>query len=410
MGNNRFLRSTLTAVSLLFSINLFAQHDAHHQPSTTAIVTNVEPQPVLAHALRLKEALSFLGSALSGKDEARLEALKHQPLTAAIVKEVQNILDPYCLAVVDINPESRVKVARGLADAKLIQNGWVSYLVKINNDAGITAQLQVQSPNAATPLYAPSYNPRVDKEKMLSPGQVAQRFVEMQIYRNRPMLPGLSGIKLEYAILQIYSKDAGKREVEMGFNVGQGTQDIGFRNTINILFNIGASVKVKLNVTDDDGSPASMASFLITDGIEHILDDSVQTVEKTVFRLTAAQRHLAPDPKGYKVPPALVGIYPLPGRRVAAFDEFPDFFFQPQIYRSNGEHVLLPAGKYNVTFSRGPEYITQQVQLVVPANVKEHTASFRLKRWLNMSKLGWYCADHHVHAAGCSHYDSPGRR
>ena len=24
-----------------------------------------------------------------------------------------------------------------------------------------------------------------------------------------------------------------------------------------------------------------------------------------------------------------------------------------------------------------------------------------------MSKLGWYCADHHVHAAGCSHYDSP---
>ena len=24
-----------------------------------------------------------------------------------------------------------------------------------------------------------------------------------------------------------------------------------------------------------------------------------------------------------------------------------------------------------------------------------------------MSKLGWFSADHHVHAAGCSHYDSP---
>jgi hypothetical protein len=24
-----------------------------------------------------------------------------------------------------------------------------------------------------------------------------------------------------------------------------------------------------------------------------------------------------------------------------------------------------------------------------------------------MSKLGWYSADHHVHAAGCSHYESP---
>ena len=24
-----------------------------------------------------------------------------------------------------------------------------------------------------------------------------------------------------------------------------------------------------------------------------------------------------------------------------------------------------------------------------------------------MAKLGWYSADHHVHAAGCSHYESP---
>ena len=24
-----------------------------------------------------------------------------------------------------------------------------------------------------------------------------------------------------------------------------------------------------------------------------------------------------------------------------------------------------------------------------------------------MSALGWYSADHHIHAAGCSHYESP---
>ena len=47
------------------------------------------------------------------------------------------------------------------------------------------------------------------------------------------------------------------------------------------------------------------------------------------------------------------------------------------------------------------------MKLVVPAGVKEYSASFQLKRWLNMARLGWYCADHHVHAAGCSHYDSP---
>jgi hypothetical protein len=311
--------------------------------------------------------------------------------------------------MININPESRVKVLRGPAKAKLIQNGWVSYLVKVNNEAGVTAQLEVQSPNAATPLYAPSFDHRVDEKKRLTPGQVANRFLEMQLYRNRPMLPNLSGLKLEYAILQIYSKDAGQREVELGFNVGQGTQDIGFRNMVNILFSISHSVKVTLNIKDDDGSP-TMASFLITDGIERVLDDSVHTIANADLRLVAAQRDLRPNFfsfKDYKVPATLIGIYPLPSRRVAAHDEYPDFFFQPQIYRFDGEHVLLPAGKYNVNVTRGPEYITQKMRLIVPAGIKNYSASFQLKRWLNMSKLGWYSADHHVHAAGCSHYDSP---
>ena len=223
------------------------------------------------------------------------------------------------------------------------------------------------------------------------------------------MLPNLSGLKLEYAILQIYSKDAGQREVEIGFNVGQGTQDIGFRNTVNMLFSIDPSVKVTLHIKDDDGSPA-MASFLISDGIERILDDSVQTIANSDLRLAAAQRALRKNfstTKDYKVPVTLTGIYPLPSRRVAAYDEYPDFFFQPQIYRSDGEHVQLPPGKYNVVVTRGPEYMSQKMQLLIPAGVKEYAASFQLKRWINMAKLGWYCADHHVHAAGCTHYDSP---
>ena len=121
----------------------------------------------------------------------------------------------------------------------------------------------------------------------------------MQVYRNPPMLPNLSGLKLEYAIVQIYSKDAGQREVEIGFNVGQGTQDIGFRNTINILFDASPSVKVTLNVKDDDGSP-TMASFLITDGIERILDDSVQTIGNADIRLGGAQRNLVSNFGGIK--------------------------------------------------------------------------------------------------------------
>ncbi|MEO8763275.1 MAG: hypothetical protein ABI416_03270, partial [Ginsengibacter sp.] len=386
------------------TVLLFAQHPEHHMPETQGTVTGVESQPLLAQAVRLKDALSFLGSALSKQDEQRVLSLQNQPPSPEISKFIQEILDPYCLAMVNINPESRVKVVKGAATPKLIQNGWVSYLVKIANEAGITPQLQVESPNAATPLYAPSHDHRVAANKILTHGQVANRFLEIQLYRKPPMLPNLSGLKVEYAILQIYSKDEGKREVEIGFNVGQGTQDIGFRNTINILFNISPSVTLTFHVKDDDGLPA-MASFVISDGIERVLDDSVQTIDNAELRLTAAQHALEKNfstTKDYRVPVALTGIYPLPSRRVAEYDEYPDFYFQPQIYRSDGEHVQLPAGKYNIIITRGPEYTQQSRQLVIPAGVKNYEASFQLKRWINMAKLGWYCADHHVHAAGCT--------
>jgi hypothetical protein len=393
--------------ALLFPCILFAQHE-HHPETSLATVRGVAPQPLLAQAIRLKEALSFLGSSLSAADEKRLTALQHQPMNEAMTKRIQEILDPYCLATIQINPESRVKVERGEAKATLIQGGWVSFLVKVQNEAGATAALEAVSENAATPLYVSSFKPRVEEKRKLTAGQVANRFLEMQIYRNRPLLPRLSGLKLEYAVLQIYSKDAGQREAELGFHIGQGSQDIGFRNSIPILFNIRPSVEVTMHVQDEDGSPA-MASFIITDGIEHVLDDTVKTIARTDFRLTAAQREYAFGDalQRYKVPAGLTGIYPLPSRRVAAYDEYPDFFFQPQVYRKDGEHVSLPPGRYQVKFSRGPEYLPQQMQLVIPGGVKAYDASFRLKRWINLSALGWYSADHHVHAAGCSHYESP---
>lgn len=375
---------------------LFAQHSNNQTPALQ-IIHGVEPQPLLAQAVRLQEALSFLGSSLSKKDAERLKQLKEETLLPEVTKTIQEILDPYCLALVSINPEARVKVERGLVKAKLMQAGWTTFLIKVHNEAGITAQLQVESANAKPVLHISASEPHVKEKNVLTQGEVANRFLEMQMYGNKPLLPNLSGLKLEYAVLQIYSKDAGQREAEIGFNVGQGTQDIGFRNTINILFSIQPSVKVVFHVQDDDGSP-TMASFIITDGIDRIADD---TAVKTDYRLKLAKEEYGVASK------QLTGIYPLPSRRVASYDEYPDFFFQPQVYRSDGEHVLLPPGKYDVTFTRGPEYISQTKQLIVAPGVDSFDVTFKLRRWINMAKLGWYSADHHVHAAGCSHYESP---
>ncbi len=402
-------------LSIILSLQVisFAQHPSNHSLPALTIISGVEPQPLLAQAIRLSEALSFLGSSLSKEDVKRLKELQQKPLSQETSKLIQNILNPYCLAMIDINPEARVKVLRGPAGAKLIQGGWTSFLVKVHNQAGITAELKAESSNAAPLLHMATYpeQPHALKENLLTTGEVANRFLEILMYHNRPLSPNLSGLALEYAVVQIYSKDAGQRGVEIGFNIGQGTQDIGFRNAINILFTIHPGVKVMLLVKDDDDSP-TMASFVITDGVERIIDNTVKAINRSAidYRLTTAQLENW-EPwfpfADYKVPPRLTGIYPLPSRRLAANDEYPDFFFQPQVYRSDGEHVLLPAGRYKVVFTRGPEYITQTKELVVPQGIDSMEATFKLKRWINMADLGWYSADHHIHAAGCSHYESP---
>ncbi len=401
----------LPLLVLLIYTTVSAQHSGGQPAGSVPIIAGVEPQPLLAQAIRLKEALSFLGSSLSKEDEKRLQQLQQHAYTPQTVAAIQHILDPYCLAMVEINPEARVKVTRGAAGARLMQNGWTSFLVKVHNQAGVTAPLKAESPNAAPELHVSTFQHRAMEKNRLTPGQMANRFLEIQMYQNRPLTPNLSGLLLEYAVVQVYSKDAGKREAEIGFHIGQGSQDIGFRNAIAILFDILPSVKVVLRVNDEDGAPA-MASFVISDGVERVIPDSLEVFNKAPidYRHTTAQLEYWESHRptlGYRIPARLTGLYPLPSRRVAAQDPYPDFFFQPQVYRADKEHVLLPPGKYQVTFTRGPEYLAQSKELTIPNGVDSIEVAFQLKRWVNMAKLGWYSADHHLHASGCSHYESP---
>jgi len=365
------------------------------------IITRVEPQPLLSQAIRLQEALSFLGSPLPDLDAGKLKRLQEKRPGSDILKSIQNILDPYCIAFINIDRQQRVTAARGAAKPKLIKSGWKSFLVKVHNEAGTTGRLEVHSPQAEPVLHMASGEPRVKKENVLSRSEIINRILELSIYRNRPLHPELSGLELEYVVLQIYSREEGSREAEISFNMGHHPVESVANNSIKVLFDIHHSVKVTLNITDEDGSPA-MASFIISDGVEHVLEDSVlYEWNSPYYRSTSAKYEYGDRAR------ELNGIYPLPSRRVAAFDEYPDFFFQPQVYRSNGEHIELPPGNYDVTFTRGPEYLSQKKRLVVPHSKDSIQASFKLKRWIDMKKFGWYSADHHIHAAGCAHYESP---
>src|SRR5437773_7254848 len=111
---------------LLFTVTLSAQE--------LPVVANVEHQPLAAQILRLMEALQVVGEPLPANEATELrklaEATSGKP---AAVLEIQKILDRHCLIGVNINPESRVKAQEGPAKPELVEQGWRTFLVKVQN-------------------------------------------------------------------------------------------------------------------------------------------------------------------------------------------------------------------------------------------------------------------------------------
>ena len=48
----------------------------------------------------------------------------------------------------------------------------------------------------------------------------------------------LTGRRLQYVALKLTAREPGKREATFRFDVGQGTQDLGFRAEVPILFTV----------------------------------------------------------------------------------------------------------------------------------------------------------------------------
>ncbi len=281
--------------------------------------------------------------------------------------KIEQLLDQQVTSIVTINPESRVKVAAGNRAPRLQQTGYVPWLVKIVNQGAVQAPLQVTSPQAG-----PSYSGvallsmqrqdqlplRENEAKPDSP----KRFLHMEWFEQAPMMPVPSGAAKEYAILLVYSSDAGRREAVLEFSAGSGTQDLGFRAQFPLTTEIAPALPVKLEIEDEDGQPA-------------------------FARLTVR------DAQGR--------VYPAQPRRLA-----PDLFFQAQVYREHGETVVLPPGDFTVESSQGPETIPQHQALHVAVGA-DNRLQVKLKRWVRPIARGWVSGDHHIHGAGCAHYTSP---
>ncbi len=190
---------------------------------------------------------------------------------------------------------------------------------------------------------------------------VGDRWLATEFFTAAPLRAELGGLPLEYRVLQLYSRDRGPREAKLAFDVGQGTQDLGFRGETDVLFQCSAAEVIRLRVLDEHGAPTT-GSLNVTDALGH--------------------------------------VFPAPSKRLA-----PDFFFHTQVYRGDGEELRLPVGKYTVEFRRGPESEVERRTVEVRPGPQEW--SFRVKRWIDPATLGWISGDHHIHAAGCAHYNKP---
>ena len=445
-------------------------------------VERVEPQPLLAAIRRLRSALDALGNPLPAEVAKMLDAVPTDDRAAGVV---QKALDGLCLAGLEITADGTVQATAAPGKQELMEQGWSVHLVKVVNRAEATGALRIDSPNARPIPNAPR-------------AEVSSRWLDLASHNGQPLLPTLSGLPLEYRIVQLFSRDAGDKTAALVFRI-EGLpraanrpalvtrlfrfekDENGLEKPSNCTLSVEKGVLIVRNTGIDphfrvpaDGKkgrhllrfwakfgragvgsvfwatrerpefdPGRVVRFpfqagereyeiripsegqLLTvrlhpghdvggvtrfDWITFGPDDPLAEAARVqvqfkarpsvpvTFRVNEADG--SPCMASFIIRDAQGRVYPAQSKRLA-----PDFFFHPQVYRATGEQVRLPAGRYTVECRRGPESIPERRELVVGDSPV--TFSYQVKRWIDTAKRGWYSGDHHIHAAGCQHYENP---
>jgi hypothetical protein len=358
-----------------FFVNVSAAVGLKIAPSLAAPSLSIAPQPYFANVKRAIDALATLGAPIGAADAARIAALT-QSGDATSVDAAEQILDRYTLARLAIDADGTGHVSVGAAERSLVEQGWRMFLVRVANSNSWIGDINFASTSQG-PGSMMSYTtaPRSHIGVALSKGPLIEKmWLLSQLYEAKPVIVkvgtrqtvanviSLSGIPVEYHIIQIFSRESGRRSDKFvlsalpksgGYRPDAGHHDFDF--------NCLPSRTVALSMRDADGR-GCVASLVIKDKLAH--------------------------------------VYPPQAMRVA-----PDFYFQPQIYRADGETILLPDGQYMVESRRGPEYLVGTQTVTIDADHAH--IDVKLQRWIDPAKWGWYSGDTHIHAGGCAHYSIP---
>jgi hypothetical protein len=344
-------------------------------PVFSSDANRVEPQPYFASVTRAIDSLAALGAPMLPADAQRISELSGER-TEAAVQAAETLLDAYTLARLSIRQDGTCGLDPGGASPVLVEQGWRMFLVRVDNAPQRACSMIIYGDVGSPGQMTPGFNlaPRPDLMDTLNKAPLIEKMwflLKMHGATSTPvgdstvrLLP-LSGIPIEYHVVQIFSRDRGRRKAPMTFLVPKTDRPWPVTNLTkasrSLEFDCLATRDVTLDVRDFDGS-GCMAALTIKD--------------------------------------ARGRVYPPQAMRLA-----PDMFFHEQIYRADGETVRLPDGEYTVASRRGPEYIdgTQTVRIAG----SQDRIRVKLERWIDPSRWGWYSGDTHIHAAGCAHYQAP---
>src|SRR5437660_10463181 len=160
-----------------------------------AAQTRVPLQPFAQQVRQVETSLAYLGQPLAQNDADAINQAIGNANEAVAIEHLEQILDKYTLAIVDINAESRVKVQSGPAKPELVEAGARIFLVKVINKAGVTPRLVAESASALPIFVQSDLSP--EPPKKISAADTRDRWMDLGLYERDPMSQRLSGLPLE---------------------------------------------------------------------------------------------------------------------------------------------------------------------------------------------------------------------
>ena len=189
---------------------------------STPLSLYANPEKKLSLETRKKTLLEIANDLKRFGDDVKSRIAIKQIKEAKNQSELNTAIDPMTLIDVSINPESRVKISSTNSKITLAPNESRFFVIRVDNTAGITATLNLSPIDLAT-----------------DPPTLA-KWCTIEVVNDLIFSNHFSGKKQEYKLMKITPNFAGLKEIRISGDAGQGTQDLGFRATADLLLEVNS--------------------------------------------------------------------------------------------------------------------------------------------------------------------------